>query len=305
MAVRSHMKRWGRVLLLGMLLLGACTTAQEATPAAPRLLSEETLPPPTTTPLQLVGVASRTPTLEAGATLQGTPLPTAQTNGISIQTPTPPHTATPTRTDTPTRTPSITITRTPVPTRTNTPTQTPTATASYTQPPTFAPSATFPSGQTAPLVTANPVQACAYSWFFTPAPTNCPLTAPVETVAAFQAMERGFMIWTASGDTLYILYTDGQNPRWEVLLDTYAEGEVLDTGGLVAPPGYHMPQRGFGKLWLGDITRRQRLGWGIVPEVGYTALIQADAINGTRYITEPNGGIFALWEGQAFWERVR
>jgi hypothetical protein len=114
-------------------------------------------------------------------------------------------------------------------------------------------------------------------------------------------MEGGYMIWVQSGLTIFVLFDDG-SPAWAALQDTYLEGENVTT--IETPPsGLYALERGFGKLWMADSALRDRLGWGTELEIGYTALIQADAVTGTRYISGPNNEVFAL--GQTDWQRYK
>ena len=111
------------------------------------------------------------------------------------------------------------------------------------------------------------------------------------------------MIWISSGNTIFVLYGDGSNPAWEFFPDRYIEGEQLKTD-LTIPTGFFIPQRGFGKLWLGNTDVRDRLGWGVLPEQGYQAQLQSDSVTNTRYITGADGQVYALWDGQTVWQIV-
>jgi len=275
-------------VVLVVLALVGCTTAQGTpTPDAPRLLGEETLPAPSVTPLRLLSPTA--PPAEAVQAGSATPAPLPTRSGLI--TATPPNTPTPTATDTATRTTTPTPTRTTTPSRTPTPSITPTFTASFTPSPSLMPSPT--------LQPNNPSVGCAHRWFFEPPPAGCPLTEPLSTAAAYQAMERGKMIWVQNGLTIFVLYDDG---AWQFAPDTFSEGENLPLQD--TPPGLLQPGRGFGKLWLADAPLRERLGWAIDLEVGYTATIQADT-GGTRYLSGAGGEIWVLFEGQRTWQRVR
>lgn len=278
-------------IFFALILLAACTP-NNATPTSdiPRLLSEETLPPPTITPLQLltatpteIAVGARTPSL--------TPIRVSPTTSLLV-TVTPPDTLTPTITATPTAT--LTLTRT----RTATPSLTPTASITPTPSITLTPSRT-------PAITLTPEGTCPYTWFFTPAPTTCPLTNTVTTAAAYQPMQNGLMIWTQSGLSIFVLFTDTLSPAWIVAPDMFREGEPEVDFNLQIPTGLLQPRRGFGKLWRGDSALQERLGWGTSAELGYTASIQSDAVTGIRYISAPNGEIYALAPDQLRWWRER
>lgn len=275
-------------ILFFVILLSACTTNETAAPTSdsPQLVSEETLPPPTITPLQLV---FSTPTEIAPGAPSFTPLQTTRTPSF-FETATPPNTLTPTITDT------ATLTRTPTRTRTPTPSLTPTASITPTPTITFTPSRTF---TVTPTIEGQ--VACPFAWFFTPAPLTCPLTSPLSTSAAYQAMERGFMVWLQSGLTIFVLFTDTSIPAWIVAPDTYTETEPEVDFNLQIPAGLLQPRRGFGKLWRNDRALQLRLGWATSAEIGYTAFLQTDSITGIQYLTGPNGEIYALTPDQTQW----
>lgn len=290
------MMKYGSVFLVGLLLLvvGCMTKEVPSTSDAPRLISEETLPLPTNTPLLLVSATPTSPPIQRD-------FPTAtphQTRAAGVlQTPTPPDSPTPTFTDTATRTPTITPSRTLTPSRTPTPSITPTFTPSPTPTMTFTPSPPLPA-----IFGAANSPSCPFTWFFQPAPPNCPLTDPVSTTAAYQRMEGGIMLWMQSGQTIFVLFNQGD---WRFAPDTYTADEPVTDASITPPDGFYQPQRGFGKLWRNDPTLRARLGWATAPEVGYIALIQADSGTGTRYLTGPNGEIFALGADQTSWKQER
>ncbi|MBZ0306009.1 MAG: hypothetical protein K8I82_08080 [Anaerolineae bacterium] len=277
--------------LLVVILAAACISDEAAAPTsdAPRLINEETLPPPTITPLRLL---THTPTdiAETTPTMTSTPETTSEL-GLLV-TLTPPDSPTPTTTDTATTTRIPTRTRTPMPSLTSTPTITLTPTI------TFTPSITSPPS-------AIPEGSCPYAWFFSPAPPNCPFTEVVMTQAAFQAMQNGFMIWTQSGLTIYVAFNDSRFPAWIVAPDTFVESEPEVDFNLQIPQGLLQPRRGFGKLWRGDKPLQERLGWATTAELGYTASVQTDSVTGTRYLSGPQGEIFVLLPDQSRWYRAK
>jgi hypothetical protein len=271
---------WWVLLLLG--LLAACTEAPAEVTSAPRLIGEETLPPPTVTPLQLQ--QSLTPT-EIAVGVTPTFDLTPGTVPARLITATPPNSPTPTITDTPTITPRPSSTRTPTPSLTPTASDTPIPTITLT------PSITF---------TPSPTSECGAEWFFEPAPATCPLTMNVLTEAAYQPMQDGFMIWTQSGLNIFIFFYNG---GWVVTPDTYREGEPEVDFNMTIPPGLLQPRRGFGKVWRNDLTLRNQLGWATSAEVGYLARIQSDAVTGIRYVSGPNEQVYALSpDGTQWWE---
>lgn len=291
---------WG----LGLILLGllACVPAESGPQTeGPRLIGEATLPPPSITPLVLQSPSPLPLEPESpGRPVAGTLRPDdPQAGGFRLITATPPDSPTPYPTSTPSRTPAPSLTRSPIPSRTLTPSPTLSPTASATGQVQL-----LPSLSPAPSPTNHSLSPCPFAWFIVPPPSpNCPLTAVVVSPAAYQAMQGGGMIWVQNGLTIFILFSDGGAPAWLFAPDTYSEGEALNIP--LPPAGLFAPERGFGKLWAGDGALQSRLGWGVGGEVPYTALIQADAATGTRYLTGPGAEIYALGMDQSAWERTR
>lgn len=290
MVVRFKLLLWGGMFLLVMV---GCAPAIQAEPTsgAPRLLSEVTLEPPTVTPLRFATLTD-TPTITTNKTLivnnpvgvQGdfefvTVTPPPSITPIPSSTLTPTLTLSPTRTFTPSITPSLTLT--PSPTRTTT----------------ISPSLTLIVPQASPFGGT----ACSYTWFFVPMPANCPSGESESALAVAQQMEGGVMINLQSKQIIYVLYTTG---NWTFAFDTYIAGQFPEDANFFPPPGRIQPVRSLGKLWRNNPQLQDILGWGIAPEVTYTALTQVDAVTGMRYITGSNGEIFVLQADQT-WYRER
>jgi hypothetical protein len=77
-----------------------------------------------------------------------------------------------------------------------------------------------------------------------------------------------------SKGTIYIFYTDGQRPFYELQPDPWEPGKPESDPTIDVPDGFYQPVRGFGLLWRNDeglISNnvRERLGWAIEPEQGF------------------------------------
>lgn len=118
---------------------------------------------------------------------------------------------------------------------------------------------------------------CSQSWFFSQSrPGSCP-TAEVSTLAAEQEFEDGWAYWMNTSDKIYILYEDGQSPAWEVYTDTWTTSDPETDSSLTPPSGnLEQPARGIGKVWRNNSTVKNRLGWALDDEVGYTADFQQE-----------------------------
>jgi hypothetical protein len=116
---------------------------------------------------------------------------------------------------------------------------------------------------------------CPYKTFDAP---TCPLTSDAVS-AAYQPFERGHMLWRADTRQILALYDAG---NYEIYADTWDEGEPIPNVG-TPPPGAEAPLRGFGKLWANNPEVRDRLGWPLAAETGYTALIETARSSIGRY----------------------
>jgi hypothetical protein len=117
----------------------------------------------------------------------------------------------------------------------------------------------------------------------------CPATQ-TQTQGAFQAFERGYMIWLASNQ-IYVLFNGG---AWDLYHDAYVEGETIPIAE-TPPQGLVAPVRGFGKLWSRYPAVRQGLGWGLQEEQGYTVTLETHPVNGS---SSPGDTVLALLDGR-------
>lgn len=134
---------------------------------------------------------------------------------------------------------------------------------------------------------------CRYRYFFEDAlpdpeiPDACPADAPLETTAAQQAFERGTMFWLQGiegQDVIYVLYDDGSWDRYE---DTWEESMPEQDPSITPPAGLQQPIRGFGKVWRENTSVRDKVGWALSGERGYTATYQRqmqESLGGVRYV---------------------
>ncbi len=134
--------------------------------------------------------------------------------------------------------------------------------------------------------------ACPYAYFFTPPQTlPCPADEAETIQAAVQTFERGYMIWRADTDQIYVM--ESQSRRLARYPDTWVEGEPVTAEGEDAPPtGLLQPERGFGKVWAENEAVQNMLGWATAEEEGYTMTVQtSDAYNYARtFFTWPLDG---------------
>jgi hypothetical protein len=88
------------------------------------------------------------------------------------------------------------------------------------------------------------------------------------------------MIWVGAEDAIYVLYSGEQmTTRWDRFEDEWDPGELDRDPDLTPPPGLQQPIRGFGLVWRTKPYVRERLGWAVDQERGYTTVKQRT----TRY----------------------
>ncbi|NLH07965.1 MAG: hypothetical protein GX484_10225 [Chloroflexi bacterium] len=144
---------------------------------------------------------------------------------------------------------------------------------------------------------------CAGRWFTTPVVERCASQPVLETEAAAQPFERGWMLWLRDIGRYFVLADAPVEPgtgRYRLLMTSDPLNVTRDTADSVeAPPGLVAPVSGFGNIWRGDAFGtgyREVLGWGTQPEFAYTALYQCDddPEAPTCYVTHPDGWVVIL-----------
>lgn len=109
----------------------------------------------------------------------------------------------------------------------------------------------------------------------------------VTTQAAFQPFEKGYMIWTANNERIYVMSgasSSYRNMAW-FEIDAYRNNP---DPVIQAPPGLFTPVRGFLKVWGNPKNSLLSLiGWGTAAETSVTATVTTRTIyDPFRY--EPN-----------------
>lgn len=147
---------------------------------------------------------------------------------------------------------------------------------------------------------------CLDEWFFDSPPDVCPSAAPLISDAAEQQFEHGSMIWIKEEDVILVLFDDEIfSPKWLAFSDDWNDGDMVEDPAIDPPDGYYEPERGFGLVWREQEAVRDRLGWALVPEVGYETAVQRTSYykyNHT-YPTSADRMLFHLFAERARWEK--
>jgi hypothetical protein len=147
---------------------------------------------------------------------------------------------------------------------------------------------------------------CPDTWFFSPAPDECPASPALISDGAEQPFERGAMVWVRAQDLIYVLYADGASPKWSVFSDEWDEGDPVDDPVLTPPAGVFQPVRGFGLVWREQASVRDRLGWALAPEAAFGTAVQRTSrpkYNDT-YIKALDGKVWKLLPEGSGWEKL-
>jgi len=146
---------------------------------------------------------------------------------------------------------------------------------------------------------------CPVPWFFSPAPDIC-ATDPILSNAAEQHFERGVMIWVWEKDSIFVLYDDGPSPVWETFTDEWQEGEPDPDPSLAPPDGLYQPVRGFGKVWREHPQVRDRLGWAVDQEMGFSTVMQGTTRfkYNSVYLRALDGNVWHLGPERSSWEKI-
>ena len=148
---------------------------------------------------------------------------------------------------------------------------------------------------------------CPDDWFFAPAPDGCPASKAVEFPAAEQRFENGLMLWVGDENpSIYVLYEDGASPHWRVYQDNWAEGEPVNDPDIVPPDGFFQPIRGFGLTWREEPGVRERLGWAITQEFGFTTARQSTSYSkyNDLYLRAMDHNVWRLLTEGSGWEKI-
>jgi hypothetical protein len=147
---------------------------------------------------------------------------------------------------------------------------------------------------------------CLATWFFSPAPDSCPFDPPAVSAGAEQPFEQGAMIWLATQDVVYVLYDDGQFPRWSVHPDEWDPGDPETDPSLMPPPGFYQPVRGFGLVWREQLGVRGRLGWALEPEAAYQTAFQTTSYPRYNdvYVRALDGNVWRIMPNGSDWQKI-
>ena len=143
---------------------------------------------------------------------------------------------------------------------------------------------------------------CTHTYFFAATveiPQICPAAAALDVQGAQQPFQGGAMMWIPGiegNDWIFVLYNDGDWQRYE---DTWYEGLPESDPGIVPPPGYEQPIRGFGKVWREHPEVRAELDWATTGEssvlITYQRQVQ-ESIGGVQFI-QPAGASLVRLDG--------
>jgi hypothetical protein len=143
---------------------------------------------------------------------------------------------------------------------------------------------------TLPINAAQPLPATP-----TPFPTVVSSTQPatINTQAAYQPFERGFMIWLGSSGQVYVFL---QQDSRVLTYEQWAYEALPDNPVTDAPPsGYVSPINGFGRVW-GNYNDVRAIGWAIASEQGYTANFSLS--NDGIIVSLPDGRVVTTARGE-------
>jgi hypothetical protein len=112
------------------------------------------------------------------------------------------------------------------------------------------------------------------------------------------------MIWLQEDDTIYAFYEEPDQT-----FATYSEYTLPDADtpapndDYEPPEGMFVPVSGFGILWREYSWVREKLGWALAPEEGFTATIQREIQQDASYIylLDPDGQVIVLNWAKATW----
>lgn len=144
---------------------------------------------------------------------------------------------------------------------------------------------------------------CPTTWFFSPAPSDCATTAPIETTLIDQTFERGRMIYVQERNVIYVLFNDGQSPAWLSFENRY-NPQIHAERDPNAPPDFIQPIRELGYLWRTTDTVRTRLGLGLADAITFVGFFQTSPARNQQqniYISGADGKVINAVAGGSAW----
>jgi len=151
----------------------------------------------------------------------------------------------------------------------------------------------------------------------------CPRHAAILTQATEQPFENGRMIWLQGTDDehshpnrIVVLYADvlyeGYTNCYEakVYEDIWTPDQPDRDPDLTPPPGRYQPIRGFGELWRGNTSVRERIGWATAPEQGFEGAWQklsSESLGGEVFLRTIDGQVVpfsGFWPAGGHWRLV-
>lgn len=121
----------------------------------------------------------------------------------------------------------------------------------------------------------------------------------LNTYAAFQQYERGFMIWRGDSNEIFVFTGGSSGAVYYFPLSSY--GGYADNPFNVPPAGYVAPINGFGRVWGNYQYVRDALGWAIGQEQGFTTTVTISA-NSVAGLTHPDGRSITLSINGGTWQ---
>ena len=147
---------------------------------------------------------------------------------------------------------------------------------------------------------------CPVSWFFAPAPEDCPDDEPVETRLTEQTFERGRMIFVQNQNLIYVLFNDGQDPAWLSFENRY-DPAIHPEKDPSAPPAFIQPLRELGLIWRSNDTVRNRLGLGTAEGASYDGALQTFTRAGRSpqtFMNSADGTVLQILAGGETWQII-
>jgi len=142
---------------------------------------------------------------------------------------------------------------------------------------------------------------CPYTFFFGQA-DGCPSGEAREVEAAYEEFEGGIMVWRGDTREIYVFYDDGTASYF---LEANYAGMPERPADAMPPLDRYAPVSGFGRVWSNAPGVRDRLGWALMTEQGYTMTIQPVAVTRTPppefsfFLRLPDGSVvgsgFGVW----------
>jgi murein DD-endopeptidase MepM/ murein hydrolase activator NlpD len=133
----------------------------------------------------------------------------------------------------------------------------------------------------------------------TPQVTSTPAPSQRAVGATFQPFDNGFMVWRADTGEIRVYVGGDSGDLTTHPLSQYASLTIQQS--FPAPANHWAPEFGFGKVWSGIAGVKDKIGWALTGERGYTMILHSfDSAGNLTSFSLPDGRFLTYKSGSTW-----